>query len=325
MKKLIAAVVFSVLSLGAAEVAVPWNKVFETGKLDDSVKWRTRVSVGEKDGVKFIQMGKTPKTPGKDFGFNLIQVPVEPNTIYKLVITAEVEGPDTVENDPAVIEALRVRDKRKSGKPLPGWIIMCVNDKDKHYTSEMPTWASFCRKGKFDYTHLFYTQSATRAIIVRCHNYGNLTGVVKFYKFTLEKVDGDVCNVNPDFAVGAYNWSGYSYGGKLWRIVEENGKAILKCNDSWVMGDPIAVKAGEKYILTATGSKFGTRAGSASILFLDGASAFKGKRSKVVLYFSKDAFETKSFRFTVPEGVTRLRTSLGRGSFSEVKVIREKQ
>ena len=325
MKKLIAAIVFSVLSLGAAEVAVPWNKVFETGKLDDSVKWRTRVSVGEKDGVKFIQMGKTPKTPGKDFGFNLIQVPVEPNTIYKVVISAEVEGPDTVENDPAVIEALRVRDKRKLGKPLPGWTIMQFNEADKHFTSELASWASFCRKGKFEYVHLFYTPAAARSIVLRCHNYGNLTNLVKFYKFTLEKVEGDTCNVNPDFAVGAYNWSGYSYGGNLWRIVEENGKAILKCNDSWVMGDPIAVKPGEKYTLTVTGSRPGKLTATARVLFLPEGSSFKGTASKEVISFKKGEFETQSIQFTVPEGTARLRTSLSRGDFKEVKLIREKQ
>ena len=324
MRIFIAAIVLSALSLGAAEVAVPWNKVFERGKLEDSVKWRTRISVGEKDGVKFIQMGKTPKNAGKDFGFNLIQVPVEPNTMYKLVITAEVEGPDTVD-DPAVVNALRVRDKRKLGKPLPGWIIMCVNDKGKHYASEMPNWASFCRKGKFDYVHSFYTTAATRAIIVRCHNYGNLTNLVKFYKFTLEKVDGDIRNVNPDFAAGAYNCSGYSYGGNLWRIVEEDGKALLKCNDSWVMGDPVPVKAGEKYTLTVTASRFGKRLATATILFLDGASSFKGKRAPGGLSFGKADFETKSFQVTVPEGVTRLRTSLSRGNFKEVKLVREKQ
>ena len=311
-------------SLGAAEVATPWNKVFESGKLDDSVKWRTRVSIGEKDGQKFIQLGKTPKTPGQNFGFNLQQVPVEPNTLYKLVITAEVEGPDTVD-DPKVVEALRMgsANKSKFGKPLLGWIIMYVNEKGRHYSSDMPAWSCFCRKGKFEYVHLFYTPAAARAIIVRCHNYGNLTNVVKFYNFKLEKVEGNVRNVNPDFSAGAYNCSGYSYGGKLWRIVEENGKVMLKCNDSWVMGDPVPVKAGEKYTLTVTGSKFGKRSATASVLFLEGNHPFKGKRSKGVLYFGKNEFETKSFQFTVPEGVSRLRTSLGRGNFTEVKLIRE--
>ena len=311
-------------SLGAAEVATSWNKVFESGKIEDSVKWRTRVSVGEKDGQKFIQLGKTPKTPGSDFGFNLQQISVEPNTLYKLVITAEVEGPDTVD-DPKVVEALRMGNvnKRKFGKPLPGWILMYVNDKDKHYASEMPTWGSFCRKGKYEYVHLFYTPASARAIIVKCHNYGNLTSVVKFYKFTLEKVEGNVRNVNPDFAAGAYNCSGYSYGGKLWRIVEENGKALLKCNDSWVMGDPVPVKPGEKYTLTVTGSKFGSRSATASVVFLDGNSALKGTRAKQVLSFGKADFETKSFQFTVPEGVSRLRTSLNRGNFTEVKLTLE--
>ncbi len=323
MKKFILPLL-AVCTLGAAEVATSWNKVFESGNLNDSVKWRTRVTVGEKDGQKFIQIGKTPQNAGKDFGFNLQQVPVEPNTLYKLVITAEVEGSDTVE-DPKVVEALRMgsANKRKIGKPLPGWIIMYINDKDRHYASEIPTWSCFCRKGKYEYVHLFYTPASARAVIVKCHNYGNLTNVVKFYKFTLEKVEGNVRNVNPDFAAGAYNCSGYSYGGKLWRIVEENGKALLKCNDSWVMGDPVPVKPGEKYTLTVTGSKFGSRVATASVLFLEGNSSFKGKRSKGVLVFSKADFETKSFQFTVPEGVSRLRPSLSRGNFSEVKLTLE--
>ena len=155
MKSLVTAVFVAALALGGAEVVTPWNKVFESGKLEDSVKWRTRISVGEKDGVKFIQMGKTPKTPKSDFGFNLIQVPVEPNTIYKLVISAEVEGPDTIEDDPKVVDALLVRDKKKFGKPLPGWIIMHFNEANKHFFSDITTWANFCRKGKFDYVHLF--------------------------------------------------------------------------------------------------------------------------------------------------------------------------
>ena len=322
MKKLFLFALFAAVTVSGAEVETPWNKVFESGRFEDSIKWRTRVSIGENDGQKFIQMGKTPKTPGDTFGFNLKQIPVEPNTLYKLVISAEVEGVDT-EDDPKVIEALRVSNKKKIGKPLPGWIIMYVNDKDKHYASEMPTWASFFRKGKFDYVHSFYTPAATRAIIVRCHNYANMSNVVKFYKFTLEKVDGNVRNVNPDFAGGAHNCSGYTYGGKLWRIVEENGKTLLKCNDSWVMGDPVPVKAGEKYTLTVTGARPGAKIATASIFFLDGTHSFKGKRSKEVLSFKKKEFETKSIQFVVPEGVSRLRTSLSRGDFSEVKLILE--
>ena len=325
MKNLVAAVFVAALALGGAEVVTPWNKVFESGKLNDSVKWRARISVGEKDGVKFIRMGKTPNTPGSDFGFNLVQVPVEPNAVYKLVISAEVEGPDTIEDDPKVVDALLVRDKKKFGKPLPGWIIMHFNEANKHFFSDITTWANFCRKGKFDYVHLFYTQAATRSVVLRCHNYGNQTNLVKFYKFTLEKVENDACNVNPDFSAGAYNCSGYSYGGKLWRIVEENGKALLKCNDSWVMGDPIAVKAGEKYTLTVTGSKFGKVTATARVLFLPEGSSFKGTASKEIISFKKGEFETKSIRFTVPEGFTRLRTSLSRGNFQEVKLIREKQ
>ena len=323
MKRLFFAAMFSVLSLGAAEVSTPWNKVFESGNLNDSVKWRTRISLGEKDGQKFIQMGKTPKTAGADFGFNLQQVPVEPNTLYKLVITAEVEGPDTIENDPAVIDVLRVSNKKKAGKPLPGWIIMYINDKDRHYASLMPTWSSFCRKGKFDYVHLFYTPEAAKAIIVKCHNYGNLTNLVKFYKFTLEKIDGNIRNVNPDFAPGAYNCSGYTYGGQLWRIVEENGSVLLKCNGSGVMGDPVPVVPGEKFTLTVTGSRSAKSHGSARILFLDSKSKFKGKASKEALAFKSAEFETKSFQFTVPEGVRLLRTSLSRGNFKSVKLIRE--
>ena len=267
--------------------------------------------------------GKTPESRGVDFGFNLKQIDVEPNTLYKLVITAEVEGPDTVENDPAVIEALRVSNKKKIGKPLPGWIIMYVNDQNRHYASLMPTWSSFCRKGKFDYVHSFYTPAAAKAIIVRCHNYGNLTNVVKFYKFSLEKVDGNIRNVNPDFTPGAYNCSGYTYGGKLWCIVEENGAALLKCNESWVMGDPVPVVPGEKYTLTVTGTRSAKGHGSARILFLEPDSNLKGKYSKEAVVFKSVKFETKSFQFTVPEGVTRLRTSLSRGNFKEVKLIRE--
>ena len=147
---------------------------------------------------------------------------------------------------------------------------------------------------------------------------------MKFYKFTLEKLEGDIRNVNPDFAPGAYNCSGYSYGGKLWRIVEENGKVLLKCNDSWVMGDPVPVKAGEKYTLTVTGTNFGKRHGSAGVFFLKGGSSLNGTRAKQTLYFRTKDFETKSLQFVVPDGVTRLRTSLSRGSFTEVKLIREK-
>ena len=323
MKKYILLALLAAVSLCKAEVETSWNKVFETGKIDDSIKWRTRISVGEADGVKFIRMGKTPDNPGKAFGFNLQAVAVEPNTLYKVVITAGVEGPDTIE-DPKVVEALLVKNKQKIGKPLPGWVIMFINEKGKHFTSETPNWACFVRKGKFEYTHLFYTPAATRALAVRCNNYGNLTNVVKFYKFTLEKVDGDVRNVNPDFAPGAYNCSGYSYGGKLWRIVEENGKALLKCNDSWVMGDPIPVKAGETYTLSVTGSKFGKRSATARVLFLQPGSSLKGKGSKEVLVFGKSEFETKSCRITIPEGVSQVRTSLNRGNFAEVKLIREK-
>ena len=165
--------------------------------------------------------------------------------------------------------------------------------------------------------------AAAKAIIVRCHNYGNLTNLVKFYKFTLEKVEGNIRNVNPDFAPGAYNCSGYTYGGQLWRIVEENGAPLLKCNESWVMGDPVPVVPGEKYTLTVTGSRSVKGHGSARILFLEPNSNFKGKPTKESLAFKSANFETKSFQFTVPEGVTRLRTSLGRGNFREVKLIRE--
>lgn len=321
MKNLIAAVMVSAFALCGAEVSTPWNKVFETGNLNDSIRWRTRISVGEKDGQKFIQLGREGRKPGESSGFNMQQVPVEPNTLYKVTITAEVEGPDTIE-DPKVIEALRVSNKKKLGKPLPGWVIMYMNDKDRHFASETPHWACFVRKGKFEYIHLFYTPAAARKLALRCHNYSNITNIVKFYKFTLEKVDGDIRNVNPDFAPGAYNCSGYSYGGALWRIVEEDGKPLLKCNDSWVMGDPVPVKAGEKYTLTVTGSKFGKRAGTARILYLDPKSSLKGKGSKEVLTFSKDTFETKSVQLTIPEGVTRIRTSLSRGNFREVKFIR---
>ena len=324
MKKCFLFVLFFAVALHGAEVETPWNKVFASGKIEESVAWRLRIAVGEKEGQKFIQLGKTPKTPGKDFGFNLKQVPVEPNALYKLVITAEVEGTDTVDDDPKVIEALRVSNKSKFGKQLPGWVIYYINEKNKHYATEKQPWSFFYRKGKFDYVHLFYAPASARAIVLRCHSYGNQSSLVKFYKFTLEKLEGDIRNVNPDFAPGAYNCSGYSYGGKLWRIVEENGKVLLKCNDSWVMGDPVPVKAGEKYTLTVTGTNFGKRHGSAGIFFLKGGSSLNGTRAKQTLYFRTKDFETKSLQFVVPDGVTRLRTSLSRGSFTEVKLIREK-
>ena len=323
MKKLFLFALFAAVAVSGAEIETPWNKVFESGKFEDSIQWRTKISIGEKDGQKFIQPAATAKGPGTAFGFNMKQVNVEPNTMYKLVISAEVEGPDTIEDVPEIAEVLRVSNKAKMKKPLAGWIVMYFNDKGKHFASEMPTWASFCHKGKYEYVHMFYTPPAARAIIVRCNNYGNQTNVVKFYKFTLEKVEGNVRNINPDFAAGAHNCSGYTYGGKLWRIVEENGKNLLKCNDSWVMGDPIPVKPGEKYTFTVTGSRHVKSHGSARILFLDPGQTFKGKPTKEVLPFKKGEFETKSFQFVVPEGVSRLRTSLSRGNFSEVKLVRE--
>ena len=117
--------------------------------------------------------------------------------------------------------------------------------------------------------------------------------------------------------------AGYTYGGQLWRIVEEDGAALLKCNESWVMGDPVPVAPGEKYTLTVTGSRSLKGHGSARVVFLEGDHSYKGKPSKEVMVFKVAEFETKSIQFTVPKGVSRLRTSMNRGNFKEVKLIRE--
>lgn len=325
MKKTVLAVIMAAAALGAAEVPTLWNETFKSGKLNDSLKWRTRgVTVEKVDGVNVISMAKSDAVKIKDMGFNLKNVKVEPGKMYKLTITASVEGPDNLEDMPMLGRLLQISNKAKAGKTLAGWRMLFINNSGKHLATDSRPWCCFVRKGKADYVQIFYTPPQTGEIVLQIKNHGNVSNVLKFYKFSLEEIDGDVRNVNPDFSLGVNNCSGYSYGGAKWKLIEENGKVVMQCNGSWVMGDPIPVKPGEKYILTATGAKSENDTGAVSIWNLSGKNSISGKRSKSILVFRKDSYETLSMEFIVPENVTRIRTYLSRGKFSEVKLIRAK-
>lgn len=315
------------VSLSGADAsanAVVWEADPGRGTLRELVQWHGgNVTLAVVDGSQRLCLGlpATAEKPAVELIFPAI--PVEAGVKYRLSLQARLEGPDTLSENPQLSYLFFHYDKAAAGKTLPGWGFRFSDADGRECSRRLPFFHTAVMHHDWrTYTETFYAPPGAVRVQLLLGNRKNPDNVLQVGQVRLERVNDGCLNIQPDFADGPEDYSGYNYGVRQRLVPHPDGGWRLDVRDGWFSGDPFPVTAGAEYRLTVQLETI-DKIGRLSLHLLDPAQGKAGVLKQTIRQ-SAPGRRTHLLDFVVPDGAAWLRL-VGSGGFFERIVVQRVQ
>lgn len=317
-------VLLATLATGAGGATVVWESDPGRGTLRELVQWHGgKVTLEEIDGIRRLCLGlpATAEKPAVELVFP--PVPVEAGVKYRLSLNARLVGPDTLAENPQLAHLFFRHDKSAAGKALPGWGFRFGAADGRECSRRLPLFHTVIMHDDWrTYTETFYAPPGAVRVQLLLGNRKNPDNMLQVGQVRLERIDDGCLNIQPDFADGPEDYSGYNYGVAQRLVPHPEGGWRLDVRDGWFSGDPFPVTAGQEYRLTVQ-LETADQIGRLSLHLLDSDLAKAGVLKQTIRQASAGR-RVHRLDFVVPEGAAWLRL-VGSGGFFERIAVQKVQ
>jgi hypothetical protein len=297
------------LALSASAAApLPPDGSFESGKL--TVHWRSSPRVklergSAADGQWALHL---PRGDGSECVMK--SMPVVGGRRYSLRLMGRVIGPGAIAADMAVDQPHAVQRLRGT-RGLAGWRIAFTDTSGRPVKLDHPRFvAKVIDAGWHDYREDFYAPAGAQRLELVFSN-GSPDNDLWIDNIRLTPLEEGPLNLNPDVALGPYNFSGYNYLHNVHIEIKPDGDGYLDCSQGWIIGDPIPVEH-RAYRFSFKGRQTGDKKASARINYYD--RAMKGMGGTHLLFVG-GKWEQKNYELVPPAGAAYVRIVFGGGDF----------
>lgn len=261
-----------------------------------------------------IQVG-----PGAGAGLRTPEIAVRERRAYRLSFQTRLPGS-------AATADATVQRERFHGKELqdaPWWRVHFLAADGTTIAESPPAHRRMARLGS-DWRGIvdeFYTPDRCARVGVSLGS-GSPVGVLFVADFRLEEIPpGTLLNLNPDFALGDTNYSGYHATTYLTQLeTRPDGKVVLDMSTpGWIIGDRIPVTPGQTLRLSFSAVGTCPTANCCGRLVWyrpDGTAAGETEN----LWVKTGTDRELEARYSVPAGVTWVAIIVGNGTFRWVKL-----
>jgi len=252
----------------------------------------------------------------------LKQIEIKPLTKYRLSFWGKIDDQEFYLKDIAPNQIVW-----KDTQELPTWSYLFYNLSLK--------WINVGAQPSFDqkiisndwmlYQSIFYTPKDANLMKISFSNGKNPLPLL-VDDISLEELKNDaVININPDFSLGPYNYSGYKFMKNAWIKEKEGepGKYELDATEGFVIGDAIPLSPG-KYSLEIAGRK-GDNKKAVTTFFIDYHS-FDTEKEKSDMKkpsffrFDDKKMQTQTYDFVISPGIDFICMRFAWGIFDSVKI-----
>jgi len=254
--------------------------------------------------------------------FLMEKVPIASLTPYRLSFSAKVDGPGNFEDSPQLEYLFMNADKAKMGRKMAGWKIIFYDSLGReiklHYAS---FWKCvFSKKIKL-YNDEFYTPDGAAFLSVEFAP-GEIEDKVCVSSPVLKKIDTSmILNLNPEFKLGPYNYSGIGQlsGGKM--MVTEEGVTKLDLRNGWAVGNHIPVRPGENLQISVSATGF-KKMGAVLKFNYYNTEGNEISRDRANLRIPQGEEKVLSYDFIVPDNANSIKIILGGAVYNWIKLER---
>lgn len=308
---------------------------FESGKLSDSIGWNPYKSVklikgAAEKGKSILSLPGLQKTSCRTRAIKISQL-----NHYELSFYAKIN-----EDDFFLGDVVFNKEVWRNTQSLPQWHVQFYTDID--CKKRIPISGIHYRR--FDnkiiantwqkYTIPFYVPSEAKAMTVQFSNGKDMYALL-IDDISVAPVKKRTVNLNPDFSLGQYNYSGYNCAHKSWIEPEEAQQGFyMDCSQGHVIGDPIPLEKGNYSIaITAKPVKQTSRLAKRKIprfyidFYDEKMKRISQKIQKTISFRwrpTNKEWKTHTYDFAVRDQVKFIRFRFGGGYFDKIVFTKEK-
>ncbi len=320
---LLLAALMPAVALGEPAGDLPVDGGFESGQLKTPTR---RVDAGAKlvreaggQGQWALQLGEGAVSRCR------FQLPVQGDQRYTLRFMGRVRGPGAIAADMAADPEHAVQ-RLGATRGLAEWNLVF---RDKGGQRIKPDHQRFGMKiidaEWRQYREDFYAPAGARQLELSFSN-GSKENAVWIDEVRLAPLAQETLNLNPDFSLGAFNYSGYgsfsvhtSYDPHVrsLRLVQDRKGWFFDCTYGYVMGDPFPAGPGD-YRVQFRARRRGARRAAVSLWYYDEA----GRRSaSSSIRIGGDSWRDYDYKLTLPAGTVRARLLFGDADFEWIRFV----
>ncbi len=294
---------------------------FDQGSLNKILDHYQKDIVIRKGGVD--ESGNCLYMPGgKSYNCTTLQIKVEPFKKYRLSFFAKIDEKDF---ELSSIAFNYIAWTKTKSLPIWGIKFYSKSDKKKTLNRQHRTFYQKIISNKWQkYIEIFYPPKGADTMTVTFGN-GRDNFPTLIDNIYIEELNNGYVNINPDFSLGPYNYSGYGFSRNAWIKEKEgvSGKFELDATEGFVIGDAIPVSPG-KYNLEIVGRK-GNNKKMITTFFIDYHSYDKkkekfDKKKPSFFRFDKKKMQIQTYDFIIPPGIDFICLRFAYGIFGSVKI-----
>jgi len=310
-------------SMKASEML--WDN-FQSGKIENYISRVGKVIelVKEEDGTFAL---KIPSAKTRIF-LTTLKTPVKGGERYNFSFMSKVDGPYIFEKNPQIEELMLMsnKDRKSNGvAPLPKWYILFQDSNNRGVRrgyNQFYTCMLFSNKR---YAEEFVVPNGAKTMTISFTN-GNKDTSLRISDLKLKKIDNPkTLNINGDFSLGRYNYSGwndnYKFSCRLRENPEKNGAFQYDAHKGISYGDSICAEPGKKYNISYRFGSVKNKTARLRIYFYS-----KDRKIKLLRPFVRIAVVSKgksiegTKTFVTPPKTVKMKIYLNGGIYDYVKV-----
>ena len=248
------------------------------------------------------------------------KVAVSSLTAYRLNFSAKVEGPGNFEDSPQLEYLFMSSEKAKKGRKMAGWKIMFYDASGKEIKERHASfWQCVFSKDFQSYHDEFYTPGGAAFLAVE-FSAGEVEDSLYVKGLAFEKIDiSRILNLNPEFKLGLYNYSGIGELKRGKMTIDEKGISRLDLREGRAVGNSIPVKPGENLRISISGTGFRKMGAALKANYYD-ATGKEVSRDNCCLRIAQGEKKVLSYEFIVPNNACSIKLVMGGTVFDWIKL-----
>ena len=323
---IVGGVFFCTISASMKAEEMLWDN-FQSGKKENYINKGAKAVEFVKEGDNTFAL-KIPSTKRRIF-ITSLKTPVKGGERYKFSFICKVDGPYTFEKNPQIEELMLMsnKDRKSSGvAPLPKWYIHFQDSNNKGVRrgyNQFYTCMLFSNKS---YVEEFDVPLGSKTMTISFTN-GNKDTSLCISDLKLTKIaKPKTLNINGDFSLGRYNYSGwndnYKFACRIRENPEKSGAFQYDAHKGISFGDFISAEPGKKYNISYSfGSVVKNKIARLRIYFYS-----KNRKTKLLRPFVRIAKTSKgksiegAKTFVTPPKTVKMKIYLNGGIYDHIKI-----
>lgn len=252
------------------------------------------------------------------------KVAVSALTAYRLNFSAKVKGPGNFEDSPQLEYLFMSPEKAKKGRKMACWKIIFYDASGKEIKGRHASfWQCVFSKDFQSYHDEFYTPGGAGFMALE-FSAGEAEDSLHVKDIAIEKIDvSQILNLNPEFKLGPYNYSGIGELKRGKMTIDEKGITRLDLRDGYVITDGIPVKPGENLRISISGTGFRKMGAALKANYYD-ATGKEVSRDNCCLRIAQGEKKVLSYEFIVPNNACSIKLVMGGSVFDWIKLEKSK-